>query len=210
MKIAEAKYPKTDGWKHVWVFDQSSCHTAMADDALDASKMNVKPGGKQPVMRDTVNAENVQMSFNLGVPKGMKAIVEERGINTQNLKGEQMREILSNHDDFQNEQPKIIHYLEQKGHKAYFLPKLHPELNAIERVWAQPKHYTKAYRKYTIVSLRKNVNPGLESVTLQNIQNFHRKAKDYMFAYFEGHGAGRQLEDKVKLYKSHRRVGTNA
>ena len=31
-----------------------------------------------------------------------------------------------------------------------------------------------------------------------------------MFAYFEGHVAGRQLEDKVKLYKSHRRVGANA
>ena len=30
-----------------------------------------------------------------------------------------------------------------------------------------------------------------------------------MFAYFEGHGAGRQLEDKVKLYKSHKRVRAN-
>ena len=26
----------------------------MADDALDASKINVNPGGKQPVMRDTM------------------------------------------------------------------------------------------------------------------------------------------------------------
>ena len=37
----------------MWVFDHSSCHAAMADDALDVSKMNVKPGGKQRVMRDT-------------------------------------------------------------------------------------------------------------------------------------------------------------
>ena len=52
--IAEVKYPKEDGWRHYWVFDQSSCHKAMADDALDASRMNVNPGGKQPLMRDTV------------------------------------------------------------------------------------------------------------------------------------------------------------
>ena len=45
--IAEIKYPKEDGWRHVWVFDHSSCHAAMADDALDVNKMNVRPGGKQ-------------------------------------------------------------------------------------------------------------------------------------------------------------------
>jgi len=47
VEIAEIKYPKTQGWRHVWVFDHSSCHAAMADDALDASKMDVNPGGKQ-------------------------------------------------------------------------------------------------------------------------------------------------------------------
>jgi len=51
--IAEIKYPKEDGWRHVWVFDHSSCHATMADDALDVNKMNVNPGGKR-VMRDTV------------------------------------------------------------------------------------------------------------------------------------------------------------
>ena len=29
--IAEMKYPKGDGWWHVWIFDPSSCHAAMAD-----------------------------------------------------------------------------------------------------------------------------------------------------------------------------------
>ena len=53
IKIAEIKYPKEEGWSHVWVFDHSSCHAAMADDALDVSKMNVRPGAKQRIMRDT-------------------------------------------------------------------------------------------------------------------------------------------------------------
>ena len=37
----------------MWVFDHSSCHAATADDALDVNKMNVRPGGKQRIMRDT-------------------------------------------------------------------------------------------------------------------------------------------------------------
>ena len=44
--IAEIKYPKANGWRHIWVFDHSRCHAAVADDALDVGKMNVKPGGK--------------------------------------------------------------------------------------------------------------------------------------------------------------------
>ena len=76
----------------------------MADNALDASRMNVNPGGVQPLMRDTVWAGHPQrMVFSLGVAKGMKKVLEERGINTATLKGEQMRTILANHDDFKNE-----------------------------------------------------------------------------------------------------------
>ena len=36
-KIVSIKYPMTSGWNQVWIFDQNSCHTAMAEDALDAS-----------------------------------------------------------------------------------------------------------------------------------------------------------------------------
>ena len=119
----------------------------MADDALDASKMNVNPGAKQPVMCNTVRAgkEQKEMVFNLGIPKGMKAVLEERGINTQHLKGEQMQIILRNHDDFKNEQPKIIHLLQEEGYTAMFLAKFHPELNPIEHAWGQAKQYMKAY-----------------------------------------------------------------
>ena len=53
IKIAEIKYPKNDGWRLVWIFDHSSCHGAMAEDALDVTKMNMRPGGVQRVvMRD--------------------------------------------------------------------------------------------------------------------------------------------------------------
>ena len=210
MKIAEIKYPKADGWKWVWIFDQSSCHTAMAEDALNVMKMNVGPGGKQPKMHDTVWAGEVQkMCYNLGITKGMKKVLEERGINTTSLRKEDMQMILRNHEDFRNEKPRIVTFLEQKGHTALFLPKFHPELNPIERVWAQSKVYTKAQCKYTFPSLRLTILIGLDTVTVDNIKNYHRKARDYMFAYFQGFVAGPKLEDQVKLYKSHRRVRVN-
>lgn len=48
IKIAEAKHPKFQGYRLVWIFDHSSCHAAMlhVNDAFGASQMNVNPGGK--------------------------------------------------------------------------------------------------------------------------------------------------------------------
>ena len=211
VKIADIRYPKSDGWKVIWVFDQSSCHTAMAEDALIVSKMNVKPGGNQPKMRDTTwNGKEQRMVYSLGLPKGMRQVLKERGYNADKMNADEMRNILSNHDDFKSEKPRLILYIEDKGHTALFLPKFHPELNPIERVWCQGKRYAKAHCKYNIVSLRKNIDPSLDVVTLENIKKFNRKARDYLFAYIEGFAAGPKLEEHIKLYKSHRKIGIHS
>ena len=63
------------------------------------------------------------------------------------------------------------------------LQKFHCELNPIERVWAQSKRYTKAYRKYNIQSLCNNIFPALDTVTLENMQKNIRKVRHYMFGY---------------------------
>ena len=61
----------------------------MPEDALDAKKMNVNPGGKQRVMRDRWWAGKPQkMNYSLRVPKGMRVVLEERGINTWNMNGD--------------------------------------------------------------------------------------------------------------------------
>ena len=51
-KTVNFKLPKDSGWKVVWIFDHSSCHSAMPEDAFVVPKMSVNPGGKQPVARD--------------------------------------------------------------------------------------------------------------------------------------------------------------
>ena len=98
VKIAEVKYPRESGSKVVWIFDHSSCHAAMPEDALDASKMNVNPGGKQRVMRDGFwDGKAQKMNYALGVAKGMRVVLEERGIDTRNLNAEKMRKVLASH-----------------------------------------------------------------------------------------------------------------
>lgn len=86
-----------------WIFDNSSAHRSLAENALTATKINVKPGGKVPKMHDTVipmdnphgcGRQVQKMVFDKplldnhlhkefeGQPKGMKVILAERGYMT--------------------------------------------------------------------------------------------------------------------------------
>ena len=52
--IFEEQHPGCQG---LFLFDNSTGHNAYADDALLAHKMGYLPGGKQPLMRETVYVE---------------------------------------------------------------------------------------------------------------------------------------------------------
>jgi len=93
-----------------------------------------------------------KFNYAIGLPKGLRNVLEERQVDTTGMSADQMREILRQHQDFKEEKCRIERLLDNK-HIAYFLPKYHCELNPIERVWAQAKRYSKAYCKYSIVSL---------------------------------------------------------
>ena len=67
-------------------------------------------------MRDTTWEGRIQKLVDRkGVPKGMKKVVEERGISTSTLVADDMRTILSFHDDFRTEKTIVKHYLAAKG-----------------------------------------------------------------------------------------------
>jgi len=53
IKFAKVKFSAKE-YNVYWFFDHSSGHTAFPENVSNANKMNVKPGGKQPVMHDTV------------------------------------------------------------------------------------------------------------------------------------------------------------
>ena len=72
----------------------------------------------------------------------MKLVLKERGINTATLKADDIRTILSFHHDFRTERTLVEQSILDKGQQIVFFPKFHcSELNPIERVCGQAKHY---------------------------------------------------------------------
>ena len=126
VRIADLKYPPSQGYHHVWCFDQSCGHTAAAE---DASKMNK---GKQPKMRDTVwNGQPQTMTLR---PKGVALVLATT---------ETGRIILADHDDFKNEKCRVDTFLSSSGHTCVFIPKFHCE----------SREYMRAYCHHPIGSL---------------------------------------------------------
>ena len=110
--IADYKYRATH--TIVWLFDQSSCHKKFDELALQASKILVKDGGRRRV-RDTVWAGSIQEMVNEdGFAKGLRTILQERGINTQTMKADDMRTVLSFHENFMTENTIVEQYLKDR------------------------------------------------------------------------------------------------
>ena len=155
------------------------------------------------MMRNTVWNGEVQKLVNENVqPKGMRKILEERGIDTTGMKAKDMRLVLKSHTDFSSQKTILEDYIERRGHVCIFFPKFHCELSPIKRVWCQSKKHTRAYADGTITRLRKIVPEGFDSVTKEQIYKFFRTCRDYEKAYREG-ASGREVEERVKIYKSH-------
>ena len=158
-RISVVKYSR-DKFDVVWIFDNSTGHAKMAPDALIASHMNVGPGGQQPKMHDTVwgpDKTPQKMVLPDGRPKGLKLVLEERGVCTTNMKKQDMIARLSEEEDFRSEACQAVMFLRSKGDRAFLLPKFHCELNSIERVWGQAKRTTRAECDYSLVGLRRTV-----------------------------------------------------
>ena len=155
----------------IFAFDNSSSHAKLANDTLNAMNMNLNPGGKQPIMRDTIFNGQVQtMVFPSdypdeilrGKPKGMKVILQECDLWNLGLKAfcEKSdillenprccaRHILAAQEDFRNQKPLLQEIIEGLGHKVIFYPKFHCELNYIEMYWGAAKRYTRQHCNYT-------------------------------------------------------------
>jgi hypothetical protein len=112
-----------------------------------------------------------------------------------------MQRVLSLQNDFKSEKPLLQLIVERAGHKCFFLPKFHCELNPIEMVWGRMK-----YRKHlfllmfsfglltpasvfrertdgTFSKAKQLVPQCLDMVTVDQIRRFFRHCWRYMDAY---------------------------
>ena len=80
-------------------------------------------GGKQAKLRDTVWQGHPQhLTFPDGRPKGMKLILEERGIDTVRWTAKEMRAELASHEDFRDEKTVVEKAVEEGVTSAFSYP----------------------------------------------------------------------------------------
>jgi hypothetical protein len=144
------------GCAALFIFDQSSAHASLGEDALRASTMNKKNGGSQRRQKDTVIPMNnphpayrgqpQKMTTDSGEAKGLKDTLAGRGFVLGNMRTRCspvcainnydccMVRLLSNQDDFRHQESLLEQKIKARGHLCIFLPKFHCELNPIEMV----------------------------------------------------------------------------
>ena len=91
------------------------------------------------------------------------------------------------------------------GHKVFFYPKFHCELNFIEYFWAQAKRFARQNCAYSLSGLRQTIPHALDSVSIETIRKLYMRTNRYMDAYRHGL-RGKAAEFAVRQYKSHRRI----
>jgi hypothetical protein len=153
ISIFEEAHP---GCTALFVFDQSSAHASLGDDALRAFEMNKSNGGAQCKQKDTIIPESnpyeeyrgqiQKMTLPNGKAKGLQQTLKERGFNVHHLHAKCkpvcpfentdccMARLLSKQDDFRYQESLLEKKIKEHGHHCIFLPKFHCELNPIEMV----------------------------------------------------------------------------
>ena len=227
-----------------FMFDNSTNHGVYAEDALVAYRMNWNSGGKQPVMRDgwirggdngtdriqQVMYEEVEEDGKTKqVPKGIKRVLEERGLFREGLRLECRKEwtdengkkhtkkgcvngiedccgrrILELQPDFREQKGMVEEEVTRRGHLVMFYPKFHCELNWIEYFWGDGKRRTRQLCDYTFNGLRKTVPEVLKSTEEIRISRWFRKSERIVGAYRDGLVYG--SKEFKEAYKSHRRI----
>jgi hypothetical protein len=161
-----------------------------------------------------------------GQPKGLKQLIWERGLWKDGMtldggvSGTKMSvcHVMSQQPDIDEQGTVLEEVLGQHDNMVLvMLPKYHPELNGIERVWGRSKWYTRSHCAFIFPNLLKRVPESLfeGNIPVDMHRRFARKARDYVRMYSAAEadtaiGADvlsyrvAALVKKERKYKSHR------
>eukprot|EP00733_Pompholyxophrys_punicea_P000769 Pompholyxophrys_punicea_v1_NODE_274_length_2425_cov_15.995782.p2 type:complete len:380 gc:universal NODE_274_length_2425_cov_15.995782:1283-144(-) len=208
ISIFEELFP---GAEAVILLDHSGGHTKKPEDGLNAHNMDVTSGRKQPFIRNTIWQGQVQ---HIG-QRGLKSLVQERGLWKAGMKQDDLIEVLNQCEDFINQKSLVEELCETYGqwkHRVIWIPKFHAELNCSELKWAAIKSRSRQRSTGNMKTFKKVFKEEAESFTIQEVRRIARKSRNWMQAYRDlinlpnDSSFQEKILGTVKTYKSHRRV----
>ena len=123
--------------------------------------------------------------FLCDTPKGMRQVLEERGVNTKKMKAEKMQEVLGEMTDLNTRRQRWKSWLLYEPSCTFLIPKFHCELNPIEACWCHSKRYTQSNSDYTFPGLLATVPVIGDSISIDTIRKFFRKTRETIKTYRE-------------------------
>lgn len=152
-----------------------------------------------------------------GVFKGMKNILNERGIDVTGLRAQCpnfkceppaldccCRRILFNQPDFADVESCLETHCKERSFRVLFLPKFHCELNPIEQCWGAAKREYRMYPESSLeAGLERNVVKALATVNIISIRRFCTRTRRFMDGYRYGL-TGKAAAYAEKKYHGHR------
>jgi transposase len=204
ISLAEELHPGCD---LVFAFDNSSNHHARNPTALCANNLNLNDGGKhiKPLRNTVWNGAPQQMQTSEGVQKGIRSILQERGLWQNGMLLEDARAVLAQCPDFAGSKCWLQEMVESRGHKHIFFPKFHCELNFIEMIWAHVKADLRRDCSFNFNDLQEKLPRLLDNISLPFVKRVARHCYRFMDGYRKGL-VGPVLDYAMRKYKGHRMI----
>lgn len=164
--------------------------------------MNLGSGGAQPDQGVTIYTDSNGSKIEQTVgTKGLAQVLTERGVDVTGKTRPQLVAIADTFDDFAKTLPALEEFLNGVGARVAWLPKCHPELNAIEYVFCELKEHIRAHRivgDIKLKTLRPLVDNALASITQEQLHKCIDQAHRFALAYSLGLGNLKDLGDLVR------------
>ena len=198
IEIALLKYPQKNV---IFLFDNSSVHQKKGDDALDAHRMNLNPGGNQPIFRNTIfHGKEQTFADANGKAKGARTIAIERGFDVRGMKKDEVVALLASCEDFRSETCMLEKMCENFGITCLFFPKFHCEFNWCELIWANSKRFCQVKCSENLPALEKIIPLSFANIPCEVYLKTYQHALEEIRA---AHEDGELIEIRKK-FKSHR------
>ena len=178
--LLELQLWAVDGEKTLKVLECKECKAERAATREAITAFNRGGEGRQQALDDAAGGEEDDGGDGEGAEGGAAG----------NRAGKRRRccavRVLSELKAFKEELNKVEKLFKKAGHLCIFLPKYHPELNAIERFWGYVKYLLRLHCEYSLRKMLEILPGALSGVPLDFIRGWSRVTWLYLEAYDEG------------------------